>query len=96
MNVAYLRSAILTSAQMGVNTHIACRPTQALSFTIGYMLLGFRVTILFGHPEVDHVNGLTASADVKSDVFGGGHSLFLLLPSVPGLPIKKLSGLMSR
>ena len=65
------RPAILTSAQMGVDTHVARRPTQALSFAIGYMLLGFRVTVLLGHPEVDHVNDLMASADARSDVFGG-------------------------
>lgn len=88
------RSKTLTSAQMGVDAHIARRPTQALSFTVGYMLLGFRVTILLGHPEVDHVDDLMGSADAEGSAFRGVH--LPLLPFVPGRPIKKLSGLMSR
>lgn len=88
------RSAILTSTQMGVDAHVACRATQALSFTIRYMLLGFRITILFGHPEVDHVNDLMTSDGAKCRFFGERH--LPLLPFVPGRPIKKLSGLMSR
>jgi len=61
---------ILTSTQMGVDAHIPRRPAQALSFAIGYMLLGFRVTILFGHTEIDHVDDLRKpkSADAKGGV----------------------------
>jgi hypothetical protein len=61
----------LTSSQMGVDAHIACRPAQALSFTIGNVLLGFRVTILLGHPEIDHMDDLMASADAEGDISEG-------------------------
>ena len=88
-----------TSAQVSVNAHVPCRPAQALSFAIGYMLLGFRVTVLFSHTEIDHVDDLMepCSADAKCGQRKSReeeHSP--LLPFVPGRPIRKLSGLMSR
>jgi len=48
--------AILTSTQMGVDAHVSRRAAQTLSFAIGYMLLGLRVTVLLGHTEIDHVD----------------------------------------
>jgi hypothetical protein len=86
---------ILTSAQMGVDAHIPRRPAQALSFAIGYMLLGFWVTVLFGHSEIDHVDDLIGRT-LSAVKMGLERKHSLLLPFVPGRPIRKLSGLMSR
>jgi len=43
---------------MGVDAHIPRGSAQALSFTVGYMLLGFRVAILLGHAKINHVDDL--------------------------------------
>ena len=89
----------LTSAKMSVDAHVPCRPAQALSFAIRYMLFGFRIAVLLGHAEIDHVNDLmnrnqpTLSLGERRS---GGSEHSPLLPFVPGRPIKKLSGLMSR
>lgn len=47
---------MLTSPQMGVDTHVSRRAAQALSFAIGYMLFGLWVTVLLGHTEIDHMD----------------------------------------
>lgn len=41
---------------MRIDTHIARRTRQALSFSIRDMLLCFRISILLGHSEVDDMN----------------------------------------
>lgn len=84
---------IPTSTQMGVDAHVPRSTTQALSFAIGYMLFGFRVAILLGHTEIDHMDNLMGSAEAERCC---RREHLLLLPFVPVRPIKKLSGLMSR
>lgn len=68
---------------MGVYAHIACCPAQALSLTIGYVLLGFGVAILLSHPEIDHMNDLMASVDAEATFSEGQLTVATLRPRPP-------------
>lgn len=79
---------------MSVDAHIPSSSTQTLPFPVRDMLAGFRIAVLLGHTEVDD----TMEQEMKlrtpklNDMTYKTVDAFL----VPGGPIKKLSGLMSR
>lgn len=50
-----MTKAKYTSTQMCVDAHISGRPAQALPLSVRYVLLGFRVSILFGHAEINNM-----------------------------------------
>lgn len=84
----------LTSTQMGVDTHVPCRTTQALPFAVRDVLLGLGVPILLCHPKIDDVDDCTST-------YSDGQALrdYMAVPLavlVPGRPMRKLSGLISR
>ena len=79
---------------MGIDTHVSCRTTQALPFPVRNVLLGLGIPILLRHTEIDDVDDYTPTNS-------GGRALRynMVVPLevlVPGRPIRKLSGLMSR
>jgi len=38
---------------MGINTHVTSRPTKALAFTVGYVLLSLWISPELSHAKVD-------------------------------------------
>jgi hypothetical protein len=45
-----------TSAKMCVNAHISCSAAKTFAFPVWYVLLGFRISILFGHTKIDNMD----------------------------------------
>ena len=43
---------------MGIDGHVSCCSTQTLSLSVWDMLLCFRVSVLFGHSEIDDMNDI--------------------------------------
>ena len=88
----------LTSAKMGVDAHVPCWREQAFSFAIRYMP-GFRMVVMLSHAEIDHVDYLVDHDQPTlnpGERRGGGSEHSPSLPFVPGRPIRKWSGLISR
>lgn len=79
---------------MRVDTHVASRPAQRLALAIGDVLLRLRITILLGHTKVDDMDYCRPLDELcfRKATLQSAPFAFL----VPGRPIKKLSGLMSR
>jgi hypothetical protein len=78
---------------MSVDAHVPSCAAQTLSFTIRDVLLSLGIPVLLGHTKIDHMNYwdiVSTKGTWRTPV----HSP--LAPLVPGRPIKKLSGLMSR
>jgi len=47
-----------TASQVSVDAHIASGATQTLLFSIGDMLLGFRISVLLCHAKVNDMDDL--------------------------------------
>mmetsp|Transcript_9826 Transcript_9826/g.27635 ORF Transcript_9826/g.27635 Transcript_9826/m.27635 type:complete len:294 (-) Transcript_9826:96-977(-) len=72
-HVAYrlevVASALLDS-QMCVHTRVPGSACQTLAFTVWYVLLGLRVPVLFGQPEVDNVHLIGLLPQANEEVVG--------------------------
>ena len=54
--ICYGMTEMLTSSEMRVDAHVARGSTQTLPFTIGDVLFGLWVTILFCHTKIDDMD----------------------------------------
>jgi hypothetical protein len=79
---------------MSVDTHVPSSSTQTLSFSVRNMLSRLGITVLLGHTEIDNVDDCAERMDTFAHLQLRQNSLFA--PLVPGRPIRKLSGFMSR
>lgn len=52
---------------MGVDTHVTCCTGQRFPFTIGNVLLGLGISVLFRHAKVDDVNHICSLGARSSD-----------------------------
>lgn len=85
-----------TPAQMGVDAHVSGGPAQALPLAVR--------DVLFAARSRRPISSVSPDAHARTHVFGSRYCLAMpkstrwttLAPFVPGRPIKKLSGLMSR
>lgn len=82
-----------TSPQMSINAHVSRRATQTFPFPVRNVLLGFRIAVLFSHSKVNDMNDYETHVNVMSAMNVGN---LRLAAFVPGRPMRKLSGLMSR
>lgn len=87
-----------TASQMSVDAHVPSRAAQTLPFPVRYMLLRLGVAVLLRHTKVDDVDHCHRIAHQDQRDSNAAkprpHAPFAFF--VPGRPIRKLSGLMSR
>ena len=79
---------------MGVDAHVARGSAQALSFSVGNVLLRLGIPVLLRHAKVDDVHHWAADHLNKRRGEGEEDGPFEFF--VPGRPMRKLSGLISR
>jgi hypothetical protein len=51
---------VLTSTQVGIDTHVSGGSRQGLSLSVGYVLLCLWVPVLLGHSEIDDMDDVGA------------------------------------
>jgi hypothetical protein len=78
---------------MSIDAHVSRRATQTFPFPVRNVLLGFRIAVLFGHSEVNDMNDYKTYVNIISAMNVGNSRLAAF---VPGRPMRKLSGLISR
>lgn len=79
---------------MGVDTHVPCRTAQTLPFTVRDVLFGLGIPILLRHTEIDDMDDCTSTRSDGQAL--GDYMAVPLAVLVPGRPLRKLSGLISR
>lgn len=75
------KKTLLTSSQMRIDAHVPGCSTQTFSFSVRDVLLGPRVSILFCHSEVDHVDRIRSfgTRPTYEEVVGFDVSIYQIL-----------------
>ena len=81
-----------TSPQVRVDAHVTRSTTQTLALPVWYMLLRLRIAVLLSHTEVNDMDDWRRMSRRTREALH--RSLFAVF--VPGRPMRKLSGLISR